>query len=804
MFSPKANTQNAHPKTNLFGENTTSFIQPKLNVGKPGDKYEVEADKAADQIVAKGKENTSSFLAPAPSVQKQESKEEIQKKPVVDPITPDVQLKGNSLLQKANEEEVQAKEQEEVQSKPEKELFQLKEIGAKQGEPSIVESKPEIKPILQKQPEEEVQTKEEEEIQEKEEEEAVQKQSTSAGNDGSNIESQLNDSKGGGSPLDSGTQSEMESGFGADFSGVRVHNDDNAVQMNQELGSQAFTNGNDIYFNEGKYNPDSDAGKHLLAHELTHTVQQGASPNNTVQQSTMVQKEPAQEAAKPGTPTTVIDLTQGLKLSKDWLEYIEANPKEKSYDISVKIGSQYKGVISLKKLGKPKEGEDQKLEIASKKKSYLDIQGMDFLNPLKDAQIFPILVLNNFGEGQATSGFLSVRKGNDPVTTNALGIIDSVNKNLETMGFLGIDKINTGGLENKFENGGLNFKANEISVGVDGYIEATGSLGITNSAFTFDVTSTVSVAGLAEGEFNLKRDEKGQLAGKASISADIANVGATLTVEYEEGIVTIQGTGKMSSDKFSGEITLLVTDESKSKQMMHAALGVETMDAEAQAPAAAPVKKTKGNQVLAGWGTVDATITPWLQGTANIGIDNKGQVTIVGTISVPNEIELMEQRGIKHDLFDVEIRAGYGIPLVGQVFLFASIGMFMNAGFGPLVLKDVAFTGTYSTDPSVLQNFSITGTLGIIIGGPIAILLIAMISPETVGGVGPDAVWRGLSTLAGSWIGGGANQTAMLEIYGYNPKLYGGMVFVDIVVANIWMALLFPPKSAGRSMHRGY
>ncbi len=83
-----------------------------------------------------------------------------------------------------------------------------------------------------------------------------------------------------------------------------------------------------------------------------------------------------------------------------------------------------------------------------------------------------------------------------------------------------------------------------------------------------------------------------------------------------------------------------------------------------------------------------------------------------------------------------------------------------------------------------------TGTIGIVIGGPIAILLIAMVSPETVGGAGADAVWRGLSTLAGSWIGGGANQTAMLEIYGYNQKLYGGMVFVDIVVANIWMAII--------------
>ena len=69
-------------------------------------------------------------------------------------------------------------------------------------------------------------------------------------------------------------------------------------------------------------------------------------------------------------------------------------------------------------------------------------------------------------------------------------------------------------------------------------------------------------------------------------------------------------------------------------------------------------------------------------------------------------------------------------------------------------------------------------------------MLISMVSPETVGGVGPDAVWRGLATLAGSWIGGGANQAAMLEIYNYNTENYAGMVIVDIVVANIWMAIL--------------
>jgi len=82
------------------------------------------------------------------------------------------------------------------------------------------------------------------------------------------------------------------------------------------------------------------------------------------------------------------------------------------------------------------------------------------------------------------------------------------------------------------------------------------------------------------------------------------------------------------------------------------------------------------------------------------------------------------------------------------------------------------------------------GTLGIVIGGPVAILIMSVFSPETLAGAGPDAVWRGLSTLAGSWIGGGANQAAMLEIFEYNQEKYGAMVLVDIVVANIWMAII--------------
>jgi len=106
-----------------------------------------------------------------------------------------------------------------------------------------------------------------------------------------------------------------------------------------------------------------------------------------------------------------------------------------------------------------------------------------------------------------------------------------------------------------------------------------------------------------------------------------------------------------------------------------------------------------------------------------------------------------------------------------------------------LLTLSLDFKAMLKLGPKAIIMF-LTGTVGVIIGGPIAILIMSIFSPETVGGAGPDAVWRGLSTLAGSWIGGSANQTAMLEVYKYNQEKYGAMVLVDIVVANIWMAFL--------------
>ena len=84
----------------------------------------------------------------------------------------------------------------------------------------------------------------------------------------------------------------------------------------------------------------------------------------------------------------------------------------------------------------------------------------------------------------------------------------------------------------------------------------------------------------------------------------------------------------------------------------------------------------------------------------------------------------------------------------------------------------------------------LAGTAGIMLGGPLALWIVGMLSPGTVAGEGADAIWRGLATIAGSWIGGGANQTALREVFHPSDKLFSQMVAVDVLIAELWMAFL--------------
>lgn len=118
-----------------------------------------------------------------------------------------------------------------------------------------------------------------------------------------------------------------------------------------------------------------------------------------------------------------------------------------------------------------------------------------------------------------------------------------------------------------------------------------------------------------------------------------------------------------------------------------------------------------------------------------------------------------------------------------------------------LLCLSIDFKGIIKLGPKAIIMF-FAGTLGIVLGGPIAILAVSAFAPDIIGGSGPDEVWRGLATVAGSWIGGGANQTAMKEIYGASDELFSAMITVDVIVANIWMAFLLVGAGVSEKVDR--
>lgn len=102
-----------------------------------------------------------------------------------------------------------------------------------------------------------------------------------------------------------------------------------------------------------------------------------------------------------------------------------------------------------------------------------------------------------------------------------------------------------------------------------------------------------------------------------------------------------------------------------------------------------------------------------------------------------------------------------------------------------LLTLSVDFKAILGLGPKALIMF-LTGTLGIVIGGPIALMSVGYFFPQELGG----DVWRGMTTIAGSWIGGGANQAAMKEVFNVDGNIFSVMITVDVLVANVWMAVL--------------
>ncbi len=221
----KTATQSAQPFFAKAGNGSffAPAIQMKMAVSKPGDKFEQEADKMADKVMR--------MPTPAPTAGKEEK------------------------LQRQPEEKLQKKEEDKIQKAA--------------------------------MPEEKVQKKEEDKIQKAPApEEKLQRDGTGTPAVSPSVQSAIQNKTSGGQPLSSDVRSYMEPRFNADFSKVRVHHDAESASLNNQLSARAFTHQNHVFFSRDQYQPGSSEGKQLLAHELTHTIQQGHAVQRSPQVST--------------------------------------------------------------------------------------------------------------------------------------------------------------------------------------------------------------------------------------------------------------------------------------------------------------------------------------------------------------------------------------------------------------------------------------------------------------------------------------------------------------------------------------
>ncbi len=227
------------------------LIQAKLTVGQPNDRYEQEADRVAAQVVEQihtpgaGQSVATSGQA---AVQREAASDEHDK----------LQMKPVALVQR-----IGAEENDDIQMKPMVDGLQ------RQVDPDD-EDELQMKPIdlLQR-----------ESMEEKLQRAPVGDEDEAVSAD---LEGEINAARGGGQSLAPELQEQMGAAMGADFSGVRVHTNAQADQLNQSIQAKAFTTGSDVFFRQGAYEPGSRGGQELIAHELTHVVQQNAAQPQTV------------------------------------------------------------------------------------------------------------------------------------------------------------------------------------------------------------------------------------------------------------------------------------------------------------------------------------------------------------------------------------------------------------------------------------------------------------------------------------------------------------------------------------------
>ncbi len=296
--------------------------------------------------------------------------------------------------------------------------------------------------------------------------------------------------------------------------------------------------------------------------------------------------------------------------------------------------------------------------------------------------------------------------------------LEAVKKNSSLLGGLGLKVQNLPKPVNKFEGGKLMLGVTNLNVEVGGFIDAKFNLLLENANQPkIDATANVNIKGMTKGTLTLD-NSKEALAGQVSLAIDFKAFSGSALVKYAaDGTVDVSGKAAYNADKLSGEIEFVATDLDAANKFAKDAIGAaggkeNVQDAPPPAPVPMP-KPEKKHRALAATGQLNFNLTQWFAGAVNVVVDGNGKVTVIGKIAPPAEILLFPQKSWDKELIKFEAKAYYGIPVVGNLNLFANISLHALAMLGPAKIYKIEVLGTYSTDPEIQKNIQISGSINI-------------------------------------------------------------------------------------------
>lgn len=312
--------------------------------------------------------------------------------------------------------------------------------------------------------------------------------------------------------------------------------------------------------------------------------------------------------------------------------------------------------------------------------------------------VLVVIVADNVISGYAALGSPGafVARSDDALLGLAL-------KDPAALGLAGMSRISPTSTTNRLEQGTLALGA-DIAFTLGGWLTGRGALALAGEHLNAEGEAAITLPG-GSGTLKVAAAAGKELAGDASLRLARGKLTGAADARLRGPTLDVVGTATYAGDRLRGSLTVAAIDADAARKI-HRQNPIPDLSIEAASPRPGP-------RAFCGAGELDVTMTEWLIGRAKVVVNSEGEATVQGEITPPGEIVLFPQRDWVKRLGTFEARAPYGLPVIGNVFLFANISLEALATLGPGTLTDIKLSGQYSTDRSVGRELDLRATLRI-------------------------------------------------------------------------------------------